>query len=126
MDLASGRSGLRGVATKLHARYNKLARFHLSVPTLPTKSVLRRIYITRLGTNEVAVQVGDMVYFWTGRGSYGYAIIREFKAPWFFSIRSPTPQSALTPTPRTGFPETVVSLKIKSILRLTSGTLITN
>ena len=24
-------------------------------------------------------QVGDMVYFWTGRGSHGYATIRAFK-----------------------------------------------
>ncbi len=23
--------------------------------------------------------VGDRVYFWTGRGSYGYATIREFR-----------------------------------------------
>ncbi|HEV2604768.1 MAG TPA: hypothetical protein VGU24_13985 [Microvirga sp.] len=24
-------------------------------------------------------QIGDMVYFWTGRGSHGYATIRGFK-----------------------------------------------
>ncbi len=27
------------------------------------------------------MQIGDMVYFWTGRGSHGYAVIREFKGP---------------------------------------------
>lgn len=30
-------------------------------------------------TSSLPRQVGDMVYFWTGRGSHGYATIRAFK-----------------------------------------------
>ena len=29
-------------------------------------------------TSSIPRQVGDMVYFWTGRGSHGYATIRGF------------------------------------------------